>query len=150
MTEEEKKAIEEFKDFINYFYSRKPNWNEVTDEEVWNFEYIIKIIEKQQKEIEEKTTIIMAGAEKVKSLEKEIEELRAKLEFKQFGDLDNAEFEKYIDEYKKNDYISKSKIEDKIKELEDDKNSKYFDMYISYRDIEKTIDILKELLESEE
>lgn len=45
-------------------------------------------------------------------LRKEIEELKAKIEFKTFGDLDNPEFEDL--------YISKDKIKDKIKELEKD------------------------------
>lgn len=45
-------------------------------------------------------------------LRKEIEELKAKIEFKTFGDLDNPEFEDL--------YISKDKIKDKIKELKKD------------------------------
>ena len=53
MNEEEKKDLKEFKDFIEYFYSRNINYNVVTDEEVWNFERIVKLVEKQQKEIEE-------------------------------------------------------------------------------------------------
>ena len=52
-------------------------------------------------------------------LRKEIEELKAKIEFKTFGDLDNPEFEDL--------YISKDKIKDKIKEyLEFDKKYKTY------------------------
>lgn len=38
--------------------------------------FLKDVLREKQKEIEEKTTIIMAGAEKVKQLEKEIEELK--------------------------------------------------------------------------
>ena len=52
-------------------------------------------------------------------LRKEIEELKAKIEFKTFGDLDNPEFEDL--------YVSKDKIKDKIKEyLEFDKKYKTY------------------------
>lgn len=37
---------------------------------------LFKYIDNQQKEIEEKTTILLVGAEKVKQLEKEIEKLQ--------------------------------------------------------------------------
>lgn len=44
------------------------------------------------------------------------------------------------------DYIPKQVIRDKIQELYKDKDSKYYDMFLEERDIEKTISILKELL----
>ena len=44
--------------------------------------------------------------------EEKIKKLEAKLEFKQFGDLDNIQFEDYM-----NEYIPKQKIKDKIEEL---------------------------------
>lgn len=43
-------------------------------------------------------------------------------------------------------YISKQKIRDKIKELYEDKDSKYYGMFLEQRDIEKTISILKEII----
>lgn len=41
--------------------------------------------------------------------EEKIKKLEAKLEFKQFGDLDNIQFEDYM-----NEYIPKQKIEEKL------------------------------------
>ena len=72
-----------------------------------------------------------------------IQELEAKLEFKQWGDLDNIQFEEYM-----NQFVSKQKVKDKIeeinKEYEDSKdengNSEYY--YPDY-----TIRKFKELLE---
>ena len=72
-----------------------------------------------------------------------IQELEAKLEFKSWGDLDNAQFEEYM-----NGFIPKQKVKDKIEEInkayEDSKNengeSKYY--YPDY-----TVRILEELLE---
>ena len=68
MNIEENKAIEWLKLLVK---THKLKTQEVTKDEV-----LLNLIEKQQKEIEEKTTIILAGAEKVKMLEKEIEELK--------------------------------------------------------------------------
>lgn len=45
-------------------------------------------------------------------LKEKIKELEAKLKFKQFGDLDNIEFEDYM-----NEFVPKQKIKDKIEEL---------------------------------
>lgn len=46
-----------------------------------------------------------------------------------------------------NECVSKSKIKEKIKELYEDKDSKYYDMFLEQRDIEKTISVLQELME---
>lgn len=43
-------------------------------------------------------------------------------------------------------YIPKQVIIDKIKEIEKDKDSKYYDKFLCERDIEKAIEILQELL----
>ena len=72
-----------------------------------------------------------------------VKELEAKLEFKNWGDLDNIQFEEYM-----NGFIPKQKVKDKIEEInkayEDSKNengeSKYY--YPDY-----TVRILEELLE---
>lgn len=45
------------------------------------------------------------------------------------------------------DYIPKQKVKDKIEELKEDKESKYYDKFLESRDIENSIKILKELLE---
>lgn len=52
-----------------------------------------------------------------------------------------------LDKILEEDYIPKSKIKEKIKELYEDKDSKYYDMFLEQRDIEKTISVLKELME---
>lgn len=62
--------------------------------------------------------------------------------------LSDEEYRKVIDAAQK-DCISKDKIKEKIKELYEDKNSKYYDMFLEQRDIEKTISILNELLKGE-
>lgn len=54
----------------------------------------------------------------------------------------------------KNHYIKNSipvqKIKDKIEEMQKDKDSKYYDMFLETRDIEYVVKILQELLEGEE
>ncbi len=47
-------------------------------------------------------------------------------------------------------YISKQKVKDKIEEIQGDKTSKYYDMFLEERDLEYTIKILQELLEESE
>ena len=43
----------------------------------------------------------------------------------------------------------RGKIREKIKEIYEDENSEYYDMFLEQRDIEKTISILKDLLKEE-
>ena len=43
--------------------------------------------------------------------------------------------------------IPKQKVKDKIEEIKEDKESKYFDKFIITRDIDYVIEILEELLE---
>lgn len=50
-------------------------------------------------------------------------------------------------EIKKKNFISKQKVKEKIEEIKEDKESKYFDTFLMARDINYAIDILKELLE---
>ena len=45
------------------------------------------------------------------------------------------------------DMIPKQKVKDKIKEIQEDKESQYYYMFLESRDIEKVVDILEELLE---
>lgn len=44
----------------------------------------------------------------------------------------------------------KQKIKDKIKEIKEDKESYYYDVFLEERDIEKTIEILQKLLKESE
>lgn len=48
------------------------------------------------------------------------------------------------------DYIPKKVVKDKIKEIEEDKQSYYYYWFLEERDIEKTINILQEILGGEE
>lgn len=77
MNEEEKKAIEKIKEIIECFYCfPNPTNIELKDCDCSTLEIVLNLIEKLQKENEEKTTIILAGAEKVKQLEKENKTLK--------------------------------------------------------------------------
>ncbi len=84
-----------------------------------------KVIENAQKDVETK-------------YKKRIAELEAKLEFYQWGDLDNLKFEEYMKEF-----IPKQKVKDnfnklitRIKEFKDPEIKKYFS-------IEQIIDLLE-------
>jgi hypothetical protein len=105
MIEEEKKAIEWLKK-AEFFSERL------------YAPVILNLIEKQQKEIEEKTTIIMAGAEKVKQLEKEIEEL--KLDLEEMTKTYNHMKENWVHKLALNSYIRKDKIRELIEKYEQD------------------------------
>lgn len=113
MNEEEKKALEtikeELQDQKQAFKYYKGVLGVYSNGKV---EILLKLIDKQQKEIEEKTTIIMAGAEKVKQLEKEIQRL----------EKDNDTLSKLVivnedKVIKELDLISKDKIREKINKL---------------------------------
>ena len=75
MSEEERKAVE----ILNTFELRRKtkNYKEISLEDSQSVEIVLNLIEK---------------------LQKENEGLKAKLEYKEYGDLDNVEFEKYINE----------------------------------------------------
>lgn len=73
MNEEEKKAVEFIKDLISWSVGVDLYPNK---EECEKLETILNLIEKLQKENEEKTTIILTGAEKVKQVEKENKTLK--------------------------------------------------------------------------
>lgn len=112
ISEEEKKAIKELTDAVNepleVFENVVDTFKPVNLEQC---RIILNLIEKQQKEIEEKRIIIFAGAEKVKQLEKgnrSLMESRKKWKNRY-----------YKEKAKNKDYISKDKIREKIKELED-------------------------------
>lgn len=100
-------------------------------------------IEKLQRENEEKTTILLAGAEKVKQLEKENNRLEEQVEY------DKTHI--YTPQTIELNFILKSKIEDKIEELKkkveeltDDKG------YWGGSDLLEQIKVLQELLEKEQ
>lgn len=132
MTEQEKKTVEKFRKLgIKKFREEK-----IKDEDLLSFfEYVVilNLIEKSQKENEE----LKADRDKFKkALAKRITYCN--------------ELEKDLFENCSNYIVSKQKIKDKIEEIQEDKTSKYYDMFLEERDLEYTIKILQELLESEE
>ena len=80
MGEEIKEAIEILETLSCYGLSLK-----ITDENIQAIDIVLDYIEKLQKENEEKTTILMAGADKVKQLEKENENLKRQLKAEIYG-----------------------------------------------------------------
>ena len=124
MTEEEKEIVKEYKrviansygfakydDFVSNLIKYKTEGtiqNTIVD--------MVNLIEKLQKEIEEKTTIILVGAEKVKSLEKENEEYKKRLTPTPEHPVP-VEYQASVFVDKRN-YIPKDKIREKIKQLE--------------------------------
>lgn len=129
-SKEEKKAIETLE-------------TEGTENNFLEVRILLNLVDKQQKEIEEKTTIIMAGAEKVKQLEKEVEELNLDLE--EMTKSNNHKKENWVHKNILNSYISKDKIREKIKELEITRNSCITDNGFTIMSV--VISNLKELLE---
>lgn len=105
---------------------------------------ILNVIEKLQKELEEKTTILLAGAEKVKQLKKEIKELKEKiadLETKlAIEKIDN----KYNQEERDEETIPRYKIREKIEEIES------FDKAMHQKNGQFTILVLQGLLKEED
>lgn len=126
MSEEEKEAIEIMLEDVFFWQGKSSFITRHRYKELSKKMY--KEIDKLQKEIEEKTTILMAGADKVKQLEKENEELKE-------TDLTSV--------YMKGFYDSKSKWEEKVKNKikELDETKQYW--------TEDVIDILGELLEED-
>lgn len=55
-----------------------------------------------------------------------------------------------VNENIEKDFIPVQKVKDKIEEIQEDKTNKYYYMFLEDRDLEYTIEILQELLESEE
>ena len=111
MTEEERKSYEILYEkiiFVDKYRFLKPHWIKFHN-----------YTEKLQKEIEEKTTIILVGAEKVKSLQKENEELKNKVVKRnnELIELEETSEKEFITKQEvKENFIPKDKIKGKIKE----------------------------------
>lgn len=95
-----------------------------------------KYIEKLQRENEEKTIILLAGAEKAKQLEKENNRLEEQVEY------DKTHI--YTPQTIELNFISKSKIEDKIEELKKNLHT------VEHYETVGAIHVLQELLEENE
>lgn len=142
MSEEEKKAVETLKDLASTIYYGDMNFIESDDLKI-----ILNLIEKQQKEIDlcEETEIALNNRiMDLEEINKEHQKLNGELreEIERQGNIREIE-EKYIEE----NFISKDKIRERIKELEGQE-----DWYIenkSLDDLYGRIDELKELLKEE-
>lgn len=104
-------------------------------------------IEKLQRENEEKTTILLAGAEKVKQLEKENEELK-KFITEGITVAPHSTYKNYRLDFLRENFVSKKKIKDKIR-----KNEEIIDISNDgdlIHELYQENKVYKELLESEE
>ena len=121
LTDEEKEDLKHIQeDIIDYYYSRRPNFDTLVDEDIWALENTLNLIEKQQKEIEEQKS-------RNKKLNTLILDLNKALE----------------------DSISKEAIRELIQNLKDsDKNDKLEDLMYekNWTPYELFEHILKELL----
>lgn len=158
MSNEEKKAIDFTKYLVNDYKKQleligKENKNYgYSDEEIdvikyrnEQFEILLNLIEKQQKEIDlcEETEIALNNRiMDLEEINKEHQKLNGELrdEIKRQGNTREIE-EKYIEE----NFISKDEIREKIKDLE----RKSFENEINYSEYYYKTEILKELLEEE-
>lgn len=93
----------------------------------------------------------------IEKLQKENEELKIVKSAIQTLQINSMEDEKYIviskssffdGSYKHllDEFIPIQKVKDKIEEIQKDKDSKYYDMFLETRDIEYVVEILQELL----
>lgn len=130
MTDEEKKAMEDLKRLRKGIEILNQITPEKDETDIKAIDLILNLIEKQQKEIEEKTTILLAGAEKVKQLEKgnrSLMESRIKWKNRYYKEKEkNKENQVLIDDIKdhrivyidtpefEEKFISKDKIREKI------------------------------------
>ena len=136
LNEEEKKAIEIIEETHDMLVNPKLREEKYTTDDFEKASYVvIMLIRKQQKEIEEKTTILLAGAEKVKQLEKgnrSLMESRIKWKNRYYKEKEkNKENQVLIDDIKdhrivyidtpefEEKFISKDKIREKIKKAKE-------------------------------
>ena len=156
-TEEDIKILENYLKNSAYKQSnsdffKNGGWEIVDLEVPQAIEHLLLDYTRQKQINEEHQKINGELREKVKELEKNIEkisesssnneELIEKLNSGETFTVNQLGF------IKKN-YIPKQKIKDKIEELKQDKESKYYDSFLEERDIEKTIEFLQELLQEE-
>ena len=104
-------------------------------------------IEKLQRENEEKTTILLAGAEKVKQLEKENEELK-KFITEGITVAPHSTYKNYRLDFLRENFVSKKKIKDKIEEIDKKIKREENEKVVIY--LHKQRKILQELLEGRE
>lgn len=155
MNEEEKKALK-------YFYNLRATIDEsnmLFDEDVnvkcgketmIQITTILNLINKLQKENEEKTIILLSGAEKVKKLETEKEELMKLMVHK---NRYTKKIEEDLFENASNYVIPKQKLKDKIEDLNKVHNAEELEDILwrkNYTITELVQYVLQELLEESE
>lgn len=87
---------------------------------------------------------ILAERKQDKARIKELEEINKKY----IVQLTDEQYRKLVDNIRKEiKQEFEQKVKDKIKEIKEDKESKYFDRFLMTRDIDYAIEILEELLE---
>lgn len=107
----------------------------VNFEKGFEHKVVLELLERYyqfQKEIQDKNN-------KIAKLQKENKELKQ----------ENKRIKYFSSNLFIDDYIPKKVIKDKIKEIEEDKECYYYDCFLEELDIEKTINILQELLEGD-
>lgn len=90
-------------------------------------------------ELLERYKEFLAEREEDKKRIERLQVLEDDLKDKRIVYVDTPEFEEK--------FIPKQKVKDKIEEIKEDKESKYFDKFLMTRDIDYAIEILEELLE---
>lgn len=136
MNKEEKKAIEDMNSFANGI-----DMSCVTARQL---QIILNLIEKLQKENEELLEVKVSASahNRILELEKENEELKQEMEKRKWVHIkENGEVEPLF-------YISKDKIREKIKELEEEK--KYYYSQYKIEELNDKIQVLQELIEERE
>ena len=129
------KKVEEF-----YMSNKTSDKNVVNDIKILNkfckYEDAVVLTEDALEEVQDALQNILAEREQKDKRIQELEE-------------ENSKTQIMSPYYVKENYIPKQKIKDKIEELKQDKESKYYDSFLEERDIEKTIEFLQELLQEE-
>lgn len=127
--EEDIKILENLKKYLNLLIYEETHkiiyndlgWDEKTIDCINAIDHILEEREEDKKKI------------------KELEVLEDDLKDKRIAYVDTPEFEEK--------FIAKQKVKEKIEEIKEDKESKYFDKFLMTRDIDYAIEILEELLE---
>lgn len=126
------------------------------DEAIWRCKELIKPVHinwiggMNQNAIEILLGNLEALSDMQNSANREIKELRKKVkELEKYEQMYLDEVDKHVDTILIYNSLLK-RIENKIKELKEDRESKYYYSFLEERDIEKTVQVLEELLQETE
>lgn len=129
---------------LNYMRGYEDGKNSRRSAVACQIEKYKEYIEKLQRENEEKTTILLAGAEKVKQIEKENEELK-KFITEGITVAPHSTYKNYRLDFLRENFVSKKKIKDKIEEIDKKIKREENEKVVIY--LHKQRKILQELLE---